>query len=224
MNIEGLGEALIDQLVTTGLVRDFADLYRLETAQVAALDRMGNKSATKLETEIARSKDLDLWRLLHGLGIRHVGEGGARALARAFRSMARLRRASIEELRTIPDIGEVVARAVRSFFDETPNTRLIDDLAAAGVRMEDPEPPGTEPAPARLAGRTYVITGSLEAMSREAAAAEIQRLGGKVSSAVSRKTTGVVVGRDPGSKVDRARALGVPELTERDFLTLIMKQ
>jgi DNA ligase (NAD+) len=223
MNIEGLGESLVDQLVTTGLVHDYADLYALDAGRLAALERMGKKSAANLVAEIDRSRGSEVWRLLHGIGIRHVGEGGARALARAFRSMAALRAARVEQLESVSDVGPVVARSVRSFLDEPRNATLLDRLAAAGVRMEDDAGDDAPPAVQPLAGQTYVITGTLDAMSREAAAEAIVALGGKVSSTISRKTTGLVVGRDAGSKLDKARALGVPELEEAAFLALIMK-
>ena len=222
MNIEGLGESLVDQLVTTGLVHDYADLYALDADRLAALERMGKKSAGNLVGEIDRSRASELWRLLHGLGIRHVGEGGARALARAFRSMGALRAARVEQLESVTDVGPVVARSVRSFLDEPRNAALIDRLAAAGVRMEDDAGAGDPPAVQPLAGQTYVITGTLDAMSREAAAERIVALGGKVSGSISRKTTGLIVGRDAGSKLEKARALGVPELDEAAFLALIM--
>jgi len=223
MNIEGLGESLVDQLVTTGVVHDYADLFRLSADQLAALDRMGKKSAANLVEEIDRSRSADLWRVLHGIGIRHVGEGGAKALARAFGSIAHLRRAPVEAIEGVEDVGPVVARSVRSFLDEPPNAAMLDRLAAAGVKMESHAPNASLEATLPLAGQTYVITGSLESMSRQAAAEEIIRLGGKVSASVSKKTTGLVVGTDAGSKLDRARALGVRLLDEPAFLALIMK-
>jgi DNA ligase (NAD+) len=224
MDIEGLGESLVDQLVTTGLVKDYADLYSLTLDRVAALERMGKKSAANLIAQIDASRNRELSRLLHAIGIRHVGEGGARALARAFRSMAALRAASVEKLQIVPDIGPVVAKAVRTFLDEPTNAALLDRLAQAGVRMEDE--PGAEPAltDMPLAGQTFVITGTLDAMSREDAADAIVRLGGKVTGSISRKTSGLVVGRDPGTKVEKARALGVRELDEAAFLALIMSK
>lgn len=224
MNIDGLGEALVDQLVTKGLVRDFADLYTLTLDQLAALDRMGKKSAANLMAEIDRSRGADLWRLLHGLGIRHVGEGGAQALAGALGSMDALRRASVEELQAVPDVGEVVAKSVRGFLDEPRNAELLDRLSQAGVRMQDAAGARTPRASAQpLAGQTFVITGTLDAMSREAAAEAIARLGGKVPASVSRNTTWVVVGRDAGTKLAKARTLGVKELDEAAFLALIMR-
>ncbi len=223
MNIEGLGEALVDQLVTEGLVRDYADLYGLTAEQLAALERMGKKSAANLAAEIDASRQAELWRLLHGLGIRHVGEGGARALAQGFGSMSALRAATPEQIESVPEVGPVVARSVRSFLDEPRNGGLIDRLAQAGVRMED-EPDAAAPERVRpLAGRTFVITGTLAAMTREAAVEAIERLGGKVTSSLSRRTSALVVGGDPGSKREKAKALGVAELDEPQFLDLIMK-
>jgi DNA ligase (NAD+) len=223
MNIEGLGESLVDQLVTSGLVHDYADLYALTIDQLAALERMGKKSAANLVAEIDRSRASELWRLLHGIGIRHVGEGGARAIARAFPALAVLRDASVGELQAVPDVGEVVAKSVRAFLDEPRNQQLLDRLAAAGVRTEDDVAADQRPARQPLAGQTFVLTGTLEHLTREAATEQIERLGGKVSGSVSKKTTWVVAGRDAGSKLDKARALGVAELDEAGFAALIMK-
>ena len=224
MNIEGLGESLVDQLVTTGLVHDYADVYALDVDRLAALERMGKKSAANLVDEIARSRSADLWRLLHAIGIRHVGEGGARALARAFGSMDALRAARVEQIESVEDVGPVVARSVRSFLDEPRNAALLDRLAAAGVRMQDAVQPGAGSGIQPLSGQTYVITGTLDSMSREAAAEAIVALGGKVSGSISRKTTALIVGHDAGSKLDKARGLKVPELDEEQFLALIMKK
>lgn len=222
MNIEGLGESLVDQVVTAGLVHDYADLYALTVDQLAALERMGKKSAANLVAEIDRSRSNDLWRLLHGIGIRHVGEGGARALARAFPVLAVLRQAGEAEIQAVPDVGEVVARSVRTFLDEPRNQTLLDRLAAAGVRMEDDVREGERPARQILAGQTFVLTGTLEGYTREAATAAIERLGGKVSGSVSKRTTGVVAGAEAGSKLAKAEALGVPVLDEAAFTALIM--
>ncbi|MEO8482315.1 MAG: NAD-dependent DNA ligase LigA [Acidobacteriota bacterium] len=223
MNIEGLGDSLVDQLVTSGLVHDYADLYALTTDQLAALERMGKKSAANLITEIDRSRANELWRLLHGIGIRHVGEGGARALARAFPALAVLRQAGEAELQAVPDVGAVVARSVRSFLDEPRNQRLLDRLAAAGVRVEDEIGDQERPARQILAGQTFVLTGTLEGYTREAATAAVERLGGRVSGSVSRKTTWVVFGAEAGSKLEKARGLGVMVLDEAAFTALIMK-
>ena len=222
MNIEGLGESLADQLVSSGFVKNYADLYALTVDRLVELERMGRKSAGNLVAEIDASRTREIWRLLHAIGIRHVGEGGAHALALAFGSVAAIRKAPVEMLETVEDVGPVVARSVRSFFDEPANAELMDRLAAAGVQMEDA---ATErPAgPLPLAGKTYVITGALESMSREQAAEALQALGAKVSSSVSKKTTGIVVGAEAGSKLEKARAAGVPELDEAAFRDLIMK-
>jgi DNA ligase (NAD+) len=221
MNIEGLGEAVVEQLVTSGLVRDYADLYRLDVGPVADLERMGKKSAANLIAEIDRSRHSDLWRLLHGIGIRHVGEGGAKALANALRSLDAIRRADVGKLEAVPDVGGVVARSIRTFFDEPRNGDLVDRLAAAGVRMEETGPAGAG-ALGPLAGQTFVVTGTLQTMTREAAIEAIERLGGKVGSSVSRKTSALVVGADAGSKLEKARALGIRELDEAQFTALIM--
>jgi len=220
MNIEGLGEALIDQLVSKGLVHDFADLYALPLEVLADLERMGQKSAANLLDEIDRSRGAELWRVIHGIGIRHVGEGGAKALARAFRSMSRLRAATLEELQSVPDVGEVVAKSVRSFLDDDRNRKLLDRLAAAGVGVADV--PSSSDAGQPLLGHTYVITGTLGSMTREQAEEAIQRLGGKISGSVSKKTTAIVVGSEPGSKLGKARQLGTRELSEAEFQALIM--
>ena len=221
MNIEGLGEALVDQLVGTGLVRDFADLYGVTAPQVEALDRMGPKSAANLIGELERSKSNDLPRLLYGLGIRHVGERAAVLLARAFPSLDPLMQASEAQLQTIPEIGPVVAAAVRSFFDEPLNRRLVERLERAGVNTTSREAEEGAVATRPLAGRTFVITGALARLSRDEAKAAIEQLGGRVTGTVSGRTSCVVVGADPGSKADRARQLGVPTLDEEAFLRLV---
>jgi DNA ligase (NAD+) len=221
MNIEGLGESLIDQLVERGLVKDVADLYFLVAPTLEQLERMGKKSSSKLLEQIERSKSNELWRLLNGLGIRHVGERGAQVLASHFASVDGIMEASFEALQEVPEVGPVMAESVRSWFDAPENRALIQHLRRAGVRMQEPKrarPEGPQP----LAGQTFVITGTLDAMSRDDAAAHIERLGGKVTGSVSKKTTYVVVGADAGSKLEKARALGVQTLDEPAFLTLIM--
>ncbi|HEX6322882.1 MAG TPA: NAD-dependent DNA ligase LigA, partial [Vicinamibacterales bacterium] len=214
MNIEGLGESLTAQLLDSGLVKDFADLYALSVDQLAGLERMGRKSGAKLVAEIEKSKSNDVWRLLHALGIRHIGEGSAQALARHFGSMSRLQEASAEAIEQVPDVGPVVARAVRAFLDEPHNQALIARLAARGVRMVDDAAPTGPEAPQIFAGKTFVITGTLPTMSREDATAFITRLGGKVSGSVSRKTSYLVAGADAGSKLQKAQELAVPILDE----------
>lgn len=214
MNIEGLGESLTAQLLESGLVKDVADLYALTADQLAGLERMGKKSGAKLVAEIEKSRTNDVWRLLHALGIRHIGEGSAQAIARHFGSIARLMEASAEAIEQVPDVGPIVARAVRAFLDEPHNQALLARLAERGVRMVDDAAPTGPEAPQIFAGKTFVITGTLPSMSREEASAFITRLGGKVSGAVSRKTAYLVAGEEAGSKLEKARTLGVPILDE----------
>jgi DNA ligase (NAD+) len=235
MNIEGLGESLIAQVIAGGLVHDYADVYRLQADQLAQLTststrsdgkvitrRFGEKNAAKVVQEIARSRSNDLWRLIYGLGIRHIGERAAQVLARAFGSIEALRSATVEQLQDTPEIGPVLAASVRAWMDEPRNLELLDRLGQAGVRMDVPESErGLVEAKGPLTGRTYVLTGTLESMTREAATEAIERLGGKVAGSVSKKTSGVIVGADAGSKAEKARTLGVPMLTEAEFLALL---
>jgi len=234
MNIEGLGESLADQLVTTGLVKDYADLYALRAETVAALTtttlregkelvrKFGEKSAVKLVEQIDRSRRSDLSRLLYAIGIRHVGEGGAQALARAFGSMDALLTAPSEALETVSDVGPVVARAVRAFLDEPRNQKLIEGLRLAGVNMESAVVDDAS-ADRSLAGKTFVLTGTLASMGREEAAEAIKARGGNVAGSVSGKTSYLVVGAEAGSKLEKAKSLGVAILTEGEFRAFIMK-
>jgi DNA ligase (NAD+) len=235
MNIEGLGAALIDQLIDRGLVRDFADLYHLDATELETLvvaprtprserarPRMLGKVAHNVVREIKNSKKNDLGRLLFGLGIRHVGEKAAMSLARHLREMKAIMAASVEHLQAVPDIGPVVAGSVRGFFDEPRNQELVKRLDEAGVNMESLMPPPAVAQAGPLAGKTVVVTGTLSEMSREEATAALERLGAKVAGSVSRKTSFVVVGADAGSKLDKARELGVQTLDEASFLALIM--
>jgi DNA ligase (NAD+) len=222
MNIEGLGESLVAQVINAGLVHDYADVYALTAEKLEQLERMGKKSAAKLMLQIERSRGNELWRLIFGLGIRHVGERASQVLARSFGSMDSLGAATVEQLQQTSEIGPVLAESVRSWFDEPRNRQLIDRLRDAGVNMEVPldqrlaaQTPGT------LTGRTYVITGTLQSMSREDAMAALERLGAKVTNSVSKKTTGVIVGAEPGSKAEKAQSLGIPTLDEAAFLELI---
>jgi DNA ligase (NAD+) len=235
MNIEGLGESLVDQLIACSLVRDFADLYHLEAPQLEnlvvtpraprserAVPRKLGKVGRNVVAQLARSKSNDLSRLIYALGVRHVGEKAAATLARYFRTMDGLMAAPLEALQTVPDVGPVVAASWRAFADEPHNRALVAKLAAAGVNMSSGEPEPGKSAAGSLAGRTFVITGTLESMSRDEAVAAIERLGGKVTGSVSRKTTGVVVGAEAGTKLEKARQLGVPLLTEDELKALII--
>jgi len=222
MNIEGLGESLVAQVIKAGLVHDYADLYALTAEKLQALERMGKKSAAKLMLQIENSRGNELWRLIYGLGIRHVGERASQVLARGFGSMDALCAATVEQLQQTSEIGPVLAESVRSWFDEPRNRQLIDRLRDAGVNMEVPiEQRGAAVTAGTLTGRTYVITGTLESMSREEATAALERLGAKVTNSVSKKTTGVIVGSEPGSKAEKALTLGVPTLDEAAFLELV---
>ena len=221
MNIEGLGESLVEQLVEAGLVTDFADLYALKAPALEDLERMGAKSAKKVLAEIEKSKVSDVWRLIHGVGIRHVGEGVAQALVRGFGSVVALQAAPVERLEAVPDVGPVVAQAVRAFFDEPRNRALMERLQEAGVTVEGPVVDSAAVRP--LAGETFVLTGTLKSMSRDEAKAAVERLGGRVSSSVSKNTSYVVVGADPGSKLEKARGLGVRTLDEAAFSKLIIE-
>ncbi|HEU5257072.1 MAG TPA: NAD-dependent DNA ligase LigA [Vicinamibacterales bacterium] len=222
MNIEGLGESLIAQVINAGLVHDDADIYALTAEKLQELERMGKKSAAKLMLQIEKSRSNELWRLIYGLGIRHVGERASQVLARAFGTMEALCAASEEQLQYTAEIGPVLAESVRSWFDEPRNRQLIDRLRAAGINMEVPlEQRVAAEAPGPLTGKTYVITGTLQSMSREEVTAALERLGAKVTNSVSKKTTGVIVGAEPGSKAEKAQTLGIPVLDEAAFVELI---
>jgi DNA ligase (NAD+) len=222
MNIEGLGESLIAQVINADLVHDYADVYALTAEKLQELERMGKKSAAKLMLQIDKSRSNELWRLIYGLGIRHVGERASQVLARAFGTMEALCAASEEQLQYTAEIGPVLAESVRSWFDEPRNRQLIDRLRAAGINMEVPlEQRMATEVPGPLTGRTYVITGTLQSMSREQATAALERLGAKVTNSVSKKTTGVIVGAEAGSKAEKAQTLGVPMLDEDAFMELI---
>ena len=230
MNIEGLGESLVDQLIEQDLVRDFGDLYDLAAEQLEALvvaprdpkseratPRKLGKVGRNVFEQIARSKENDLSRLVYGLGIRHIGEKAASTLARHLRTMRAILDAPIESLQGIPEIGPVLAASVRAFADEPHNRALVDKLAAAGVNMASQQPPPSIAPVGVLAGRTFVLTGTLPTMTREEATALIEELGGKVAGSVSKKTSYVVAGADAGSKLQKAEALGIPVLDEAAF-------
>ncbi len=218
MDIDGLGEKLVDQLVEKGLVRDPADLYRLRKEDLVGLERMGEKSAENLLAAIERSRSTTLARFLYALGIPQVGEATAQALAGHFGDLDAIMDAPPERLQEVPDVGPVVADAIHSFFRERHNREVVRRLLEAGVRWPRPRRAAAE---APLQGLTFVLTGALESMTREEAKARLEALGARVAGSVSRRTSYVVVGADPGSKLDKARALGVPTLDERAFLALL---
>jgi len=218
MNIDGLGEKLVDQLVEKGMVRDFADLYDLKLEDLQPLERMAEKSAKNLLEEIAASKKNELSRLIYGLGIGFVGERTAQLLAAHFGSLQKIAAASPEELMAVNEIGPKVAASVADFFSEKANRKLIERLREKGLRMKEER---KAPVSARLAGKTFVFTGTLEKYSREEAGQLAQSHGAKVASSVSKKTDYVVAGADPGSKLARAQSLGVTVLDEKSFEKLL---
>ena len=218
MNIEGMGEALIAQLLDRGLVRDFADLYRLDAKTLAGLDRMGEKSAANLLQQIDRSRGNPLHRLLFALGIRHVGGRTSKVLAERFGSLAAIGSADLESLTEVRDVGPVVARSVTAFFDNAENRAVLDRLRDAGID------PITDIIAARtgpLEGKKFVLTGTLSGCTRGEARSRIELLGGSVTASVSRKTDYLVAGENPGSKLQKARDAGVSVLDEAGFLHLL---
>jgi DNA ligase (NAD+) len=218
MNIEGLGEAWVDQLLAQGLIKQIPDLYHLKYEQLIKLERMGPKSARNLLQQIEESKKRELWRLIFALGIRHVGEKMAQSLARKFKDLERLAEATEEELMTVEDVGPKVAQSIVFFFKQPENQELIKKLKAAGLNFKEKEEAA---GPRPLDGLTFVLTGTLSSMTREEAKEKIEKLGGTVSSSVSKKTDYLVVGEEPGSKLEKARELGVKTLSEKEFLKLI---
>jgi DNA ligase (NAD+) len=217
MDIEGLGEKLVEQLVRNRLVASIADLYELKPDQLAGLERMGERSAAGLLAALAASKERPLAHLLYGLGIRHVGVHAARLLVRRFGSMAALGAAPAVEIADVQGIGPVVAESVRNFFADRKNCELVDRLRRAGLKLEGEPAVGPQP----LAGKRFVLTGTLSTMTRERATELVVSLGGSVSASVSRKTDYVVAGDAPGTKLDKARQLGVMVLDESAFLNKV---
>jgi DNA ligase (NAD+) len=219
MEIDHLGEAAVEQLVGKGLVRDLADLYHLEVQTLAGLERLAEKSAGNLYNAIQASKRRGLARLLFALGIRHVGEQAGALLAQHFGTMDRLLAAGAEEIGQIYGIGPQIAESVAAFVRDEQNRRLIRRLREAGVAMEDEK--AVAPEAKTLVGKTFVLTGGLATMGRDEARDAIVRLGGRVTGSVSKKTDYVVAGKDPGSKLDEAKRLGIPTLDETEFRKLI---
>ncbi|HET9793204.1 MAG TPA: NAD-dependent DNA ligase LigA [Thermoanaerobaculia bacterium] len=211
MDIEGLGDKLVEKLFDEEMLTDAASIYDLDAGRLASLERFGEKSAANLMAQIERSKESGLSRLLFALGIRHVGEKAARLLARRFRSIGALAAAGADALMEVPEIGPNTASAVRSWFDRPSNASLVARLLAHGVSGEEAGP--AEEAGGPLSGKTVVLTGTIPGVARDAAASRLERAGAKVAGSVSRKTDFVVAGEEAGSKLDRARSLGVRVLT-----------
>ncbi|KPK78754.1 MAG: aromatic ring-opening dioxygenase LigA [candidate division Zixibacteria bacterium SM23_73] len=221
MNIEGLGEALVDQLLEKKLIRKIPDLYSLKHEDLVRLERMGAKSAQNLLDEIEKTKQRNLDRLIYALGIRYVGERTAQALASHFKNLENLRQASLEELVQIEDVGSKVAESIVFFFKQPENIELINRLKEASLNFSYQEAERREDLP--LAGQTFVLTGKLESLTREEAAELIEASGGKVSSSLSSKTDYLVAGESPGSKLVKAKKLGIKAIAEKDLLKLVKK-
>jgi DNA ligase (NAD+) len=217
MDIERLGPALIDQLIENGLVKNFADLYTLDENQLAGLERMAQKSAANVIEALEESKTRPLWRLIAALGIRHIGGQSAQILAEYFGTLEALIAAKEEELAEIDQIGPTMAQSICEYFSDPKNRSVIDQLIDAGVK---PEPPETRRS-TKLAGKTFVVTGTLEHFTRQQAEQAIRQAGAKASSSVSKKTDFVLAGENAGSKLDKAKKLGVEIITEEQFMEMI---
>jgi DNA ligase (NAD+) len=217
MDIEGLGEVLVNQLVDANLVRTAADLYKLSVDQLAELERMGKKSSENVIQAISESRKRPLWRLLHGIGIPHVGEGAARKLAAHFRSVQALRTADASSLENVSDIGTIMAEEIVAYFSNPRNIEVIEQLAKAEVSMEDENIASTADASHPLFGKTVVVTGTLEHFTRDEAKDALRGVGAIVTDSVSKKTNFLVAGSDAGSKLEKARKFNVQVLTESEL-------
>jgi DNA ligase (NAD+) len=222
MDIEGLGDKLVDQLVDSGLIRTLPELYKLGVAKLIALERMAEKSARNLVDGLEKSKQTTLARFLFALGIRHVGETTAKDLARHFGQLDRILEASEAQLLEVADVGPVVAQSIHTFFAQPHNREVVEQLRACGIHWDETD--GTaDRTPKPLAGKTFVLTGTLPTMTRDEAKDAIEAAGGKVAGSVSKKTHSVVAGADAGSKLDKARDLGIAILDE-DGLKALLQQ
>jgi len=221
MNIEGLGEALVDQLLRKGLIRSIPDLYSLREEDLVSLERMGPKSSSNLLAEIEETKKRDLDRFIFALGIRHVGERLAQILAERFRDLEALSRSTGEELVQVDEVGPVVAESIRFFFEQPESLELIRRLEGAGLNTAFRRD-GAAPRP--LAGQIFVISGSLPGYSREEASEALEAMGARMSSTVSRKTTALIAGESPGTKLDKARKLRIRIISAGEFLDLVGKK
>src|SRR6185503_17321369 len=219
MNIDGMGDALVTQLTERGLVRDIADIYKVTKADLLSLERMGDKSAQNVLNEIERSKQLPLERVIFGLGIRFVGERTAQFLAEHFGDMNTLMNAGEEELQQVEEVGPRIAKSILEFFSEPKNRELVEELRAAGLTLRGKKKErGT-----KLAGKTLVLTGTLPNLTRDEAKKMIEDAGGKVTGSVSKKTDYVVAGSEAGSKLDKAKELGVAVIDEEQMRELLSK-
>jgi len=219
VEIEDLGDKLVDQLVDTGIVNTLPDLYKLGLSALSQLDRMAEKSAAKVLAGIEKSKTTTLPKFLFGLGIRHVGEATAKELSRHFGTMDAIMDATLEQLLQVSDIGPTVAQSIRTFFDQAHNREVVEQLKACGVHWK--EGVASEGASLPLTGQTFVLTGTLQSMGRDDAQTKLEMLGAKVASSVSKKTHAVVAGAEAGSKLEKAQSLGVLILDEAAFMELL---
>ena len=219
MDIDHMGPAVIDQLVESGRVKNFSDLYTLKQEEVVGLERLAEKSAKNLIDAIEKSKSAGLARLLFGLGVRHVGQRAASILAETFRSIKVLKETSFEDMESVMEIGPVIAESLKSFLDQEANMQDIENLSNSGVVVEDPEAARKEVGV--LAGKQFVLTGTLSEFSRDEAKKKIESLGGRVTSAVSTKTDYIVAGKDAGSKLTKAKKIEITVLDEKEFQKLI---
>ncbi len=219
MDVEGMGEAIVNQLVDKGLIKDYGDIYHLKLEDIMGLERMARKSGENLMDAITKSKSNDLNRLIFGLGIRHVGERSGWILAGHFGSIDALKKATVDDLTAIREIGPVVAGSIHNFFRNKENLKILEKLASSGVKMSQPK---ARPAAKKLEGKTVVITGTLKSFSRSEAEALVRSLGGNASSSVSKSTDLLVCGDEAGSKLDKAKALGVKVVTEEEFKKLVL--
>lgn len=217
-DIDGLGPRIADQLMEQGLVQDAADLFALTDGDLVPLERFAEKSAANLLGAIRRSKRISLGRFVYALGIRHVGEETAADLAERWGSLGKLQRASKEELEQVRDVGSVVAKSIGDWFAQKENREFVERLQKAGVKIQSEK---RQVASEKLRGQTFVLTGSLETMTRDEAKQKIRALGGEISESVSRKTAYVVAGNEPGSKLEKAKELKVRILIEKEFLAML---
>ncbi|MCR5187144.1 MAG: NAD-dependent DNA ligase LigA, partial [Clostridia bacterium] len=218
MNIMGLGENIVEEFLNRGLIKDISDIYALNFDDVASLKKNGQKFAQNLIDSINKSKENEFYRLINGLGIRHIGNKAAKVLAKKYKNMENLENASKEDLASTDDMGEIMAQSVHDFFREGQNVDLINKLKGYGLNMEEEEIQNIDN---RFEGMTFVLTGTLDSLGRKEAEELIEKHGGKASSSVSKKTTYVVAGEASGSKLDKAQKLGVTVLSEQEFLDLV---
>ena len=219
VEVDGLGDKLVEQLVDANVIRTLPDLYRLGLTSLASLDRMADKSASKLLEALEKSKQTTLPRFLFGLGIRHVGEATAKELARHFGKLDAIMDAAEDQLLTVNDVGPIVAKSLRTFFDQPHNREVVEQLRACGVTWQEGEPAALVPKP--LSGKTFVITGTLPTLSRDQAKDMLEAAGAKVAGSVSKKTDYLLAGEDAGSKLDKARELGVAVIDEQALLDML---